>query len=150
VNNVGGTLGLSGPIVDFGLAEWDEVIGANLTSTWLCLKYELAHMQAAGHGAIVNTVGALGVRGAATMSAYVASQHAVVGLTRAAALEGARFGVRVNGIAPSMTERDEPDGVKESRAASAASKLPLGRIASAEEAAACALWLCSDAASFVT
>lgn len=150
VNNAGGTLGMSGPIPTFGLDEWDEVLGANLTCTWLCLKYELRQMQAAGHGSIVNTIGALGLRGAPNLAAYVASKHAVVGLTKTAALEGARYGVRVNGIAPSMTERDEPADVKQSRAASAAAKLPLGRIASVEEAAACALWLCSDAASFVT
>jgi len=149
VNNVGGTLDISGNVVDLALDDWDTVMDLNLKAAWLCLKYELTHMQRAGHGAIVNNIGALGVRAVTGMSAYVAAKHALVGLTKTAALEAAPLGVRINGVAPSMTVRNEPPDVKESRAAFAAQKIPLGRISEAEEAAQCAVWLCSDEASFV-
>lgn len=150
VNNAGGTLAVESPIVEMQHGDWTRVLDANLQTTWNCLQQEMRVMMAAGSGAIVNTIGALGVRGTDGMAAYVAAKHAVVGLTRTAAVEAAAAGVRVNGIAPSMTERFEPGDVAEARAQGAASALPLGRIATADEAAACAVWLCSDDASFVT
>lgn len=150
VNNAGGTLGMSGTVADFDVDGWDEILDANLRTTWLTLKYEMQHMTAQGHGAIVNNIGALGVRAVSGMAAYIAAKHAVVGLTRAAAVEGAEFGVRVNAVAPSMTERYEPDDVGTQRAKDAAGAIPLGRIARADEVAACAVMLCSEEASFVT
>ncbi|MEV6827084.1 SDR family NAD(P)-dependent oxidoreductase [Amycolatopsis sp. NPDC051102] len=150
VNNAGGTLGRSGTVADFDVDSWDEILDANLRTTWLTLKYEMKHMVAQGHGAIVNNIGALGVRAVPGMCAYVAAKHAVVGLTKTAAVEGAAFGVRVNAVAPSMTERYEPDDEAAERARGAAEAIPLGRIARADEVAACVAWLCSDASSFVT
>ena len=137
-------------------AEWDQVTGVNLKGVFLCMKYELAQMLAQGGGAIVNTssiAGLLGSPGAGAV--YSASKHGVVGLTMTAALGYAQQGIRVNAVCPGIVETpmltrllgSRPDlDLKQLYAAAT----PLGRFAAPEEIAAAVVWLCSDAASFVT
>jgi NAD(P)-dependent dehydrogenase (short-subunit alcohol dehydrogenase family) len=131
---------------------WQQVIAVNLTGVWLCMKYEIPHMLRQGSGAIVNTASAWGVVGAPGASAYVASKHGVVGLTKTAALEYAQQGIRVNCVCPGvihtpMTARGLSD--PERRARIIATE-PMGRVGTPEEVAEAVVWLCSDAASFVT
>ncbi len=132
---------------------FDKVIDINLTGVWLCMKYELPHMLKQGSGAIVNTASGAGLIGVAGMSAYVASKHGVVGLTKTAALEYAKSGIRVNSVCPGliqtpMVERITADQPQLGEALVAAE--PVGRTGKPEEIAESVVWLSSDAASFVT
>ena len=132
---------------------FDKVIDINLTGVWLCMKYELPHMLKQGGGAIVNTASGAGLIGVAGMSAYVASKHGVVGLTKTAALEYAKSGIRVNAVCPGliqtpMVERITADQPQLGEALVAAE--PVGRTGKPEEIAESVVWMCSDAASFVT
>ncbi len=132
---------------------FDKVIDINLTGVWLCMKYELPHMLKQGSGAIVNTASGAGLIGVAGMSAYVASKHGVVGLTKTAALEYAKSGIRVNAVCPGliqtpMVERITADQPQLGEALVAAE--PVGRTGKPEEIAESVVWLSSDAASFVT
>jgi NAD(P)-dependent dehydrogenase (short-subunit alcohol dehydrogenase family) len=132
---------------------FDKVIDINLTGVWLCMKYELPHMLKQGSGAIVNTASGAGLIGVAGMSAYVASKHGVVGLTKTAALEYAKSGIRVNAVCPGliqtpMVERITADQPQLGEALVAAE--PVGRTGKPEEIAESVVWMCSDAASFVT
>jgi NAD(P)-dependent dehydrogenase (short-subunit alcohol dehydrogenase family) len=148
--------GVEGPLTRTAELEedqWDHVIRINLTGVWLCMKYEIPQMLQQGSGAIVNTSSSGGLIGAERFPAYVASKHGVVGLTKTAALEYAKSGIRVNAVCPgvietSMVERvtgNRPDVLKKMIAAE-----PLGRSGQPEEIADAVVWLCSDAASFVT
>ncbi len=132
---------------------FDKVIDINLTGVWLCMKYELPHMLKQGSGAIVNTASGAGLIGVAGMSAYVASKHGVVGLTKTAALEYAKSGIRVNAVCPGliqtpMVERLTAEQPQLGEALVAAE--PVGRTGKPEEIAESVVWMCSDAASFVT
>ena len=132
---------------------FDKVIDINLTGVWLCMKYELPHMLRQGGGAIVNTASGAGLIGVAGMSAYVASKHGVVGLTKTAALEYAKSGIRVNAVCPGviqtpMMERITAEQPQLGEAVVAAE--PVGRAGKPEEIAESVVWLSSDAASFVT
>ena len=137
------------------LPAWERVIAVNLTGVWLCMKHELRQMLAAGGGAIVNTASIVGLGGARRIPAYVASKHGVVGLTRAAALEYARHGIRVNAVCPGSIRTPmyetrlavEPDPA--AFEAATAEEEPMGRVGGPEEVAAAVVWLCSDAASYV-
>lgn len=152
-HNNAGIIGGERRIVDCTEADWDRVIAVNLTGVWLCLKHELLAMTGTGGGAIVNTASVAGLIGAEAPSPpYVASKHAVIGLTRKAAREHAADGIRVNAICPGWTRTPlltdflAMPGVEEQIAGSA----PMGRLGTPEEVAAAVVWLCSDAASFVT
>ena len=133
--------------------DWEPVIRINLKGVWLCMKYEIPHMVQQGSGAIVNTASGAGLIGVKRMAAYVASKHGVIGLTKTAALEYAKSGVRVNAVCPgviqtAMVERvsgQRPDVLEKMIAAE-----PIGRSGQPEEIAESVVWLCSDAASFVT
>lgn len=132
---------------------FDKVIDINLTGVWLCMKYELPHMLKQGGGAIVNTASGAGLIGVAGMSAYVASKHGVIGLTKTAALEYAKSGIRVNAVCPGliqtpMVERITAEQPQLGEALVAAE--PVGRTGKPEEIAESVVWLSSDAASFVT
>jgi NAD(P)-dependent dehydrogenase (short-subunit alcohol dehydrogenase family) len=133
---------------------FDRTIAVNLRGVFLCMKHQIRQLLAQGDGgAIVNTASVAGLVGAATMPAYTASKHGVVGLTKAAALEYAKRNIRVNAVCPgvvrtAMTERAVAQ--RPERAAFIDSLHPMGRIAEPAEIAATALWLCSPAASFVT
>lgn len=132
---------------------WDRVIAINLKSVWLCMKYQLPHMLRQGHGSIVNCASIAGLVGFPSASAYVASKHGVVGLTRAAALENAKLGVRVNAVCPGIIRTPMIDratgGSAEAEAAFVAGQ-PIGRMGTPEEVASAVLWLCSDGASLMT
>jgi NAD(P)-dependent dehydrogenase (short-subunit alcohol dehydrogenase family) len=137
---------------DYPEERWHQVIAVNLTGVWFCMKYEIPQMLNQSSGAIVNTASVWGLVGAQGASAYVASKHAMVGLTKTAALEYATQGIRVNCVCPGvihtpMTERGLRD--PELRAHLIASE-PIGRVGTPEEIAEAVVWLCSDAASFVT
>jgi len=151
--------GIVGAVEAFGLsihdypeAVWDHVLSINLKGVWLCLKYELAQMLQQGGGAIVNTASIWGLVGAPGASAYVASKHAVVGLTRAAALEYAAKGIRINAVNPGTIRTPLLDpfiAALPDIEATLTAQHPVGRIGRPEEVAEAVVWLCSDAASFV-
>jgi NAD(P)-dependent dehydrogenase (short-subunit alcohol dehydrogenase family) len=131
--------------------EWDRVIAINLKSVFLSMKYELPHLLERG-GAIVNSSSGAGLIGFAGLPAYVASKHGVVGLTKAAALEYAARGVRINAICPGSTRTPMLEsfmGGDPHMEKMMASASPLARLATPDEIAAAVMWLCSDAASFV-
>ncbi len=133
----------------------DAVLETNLKGLWRCMKYEIPAMLKNGGGAIVNNSSDAGLCGSDLgISPYVASKHGVVGLTRAAAIEYARQGVRVNAVCPAVTRTEmlEPAlrGPPEPLQAYIDAHIPLGRIAEADEVARAVLWLLSDEASFVT
>ncbi len=139
--------------VDFTQTDWNELIDVNLKSVWLCMKHEIPQMLEQGKGAIVNTSSVAGLIAAPSNPAYPASKHGVVGLTKSAAIEFARRGIRINCICPGPIRT----GMHESLVAVAPeivemmnTKVPMGRIGEPEEAAAAAIWLCSDEASYIT
>jgi NAD(P)-dependent dehydrogenase (short-subunit alcohol dehydrogenase family) len=152
--NNAGVLPQLGMIPEASEDEFDRVMAVNAKGVWLAMKYELNQMQKQKRGAIVNNASAVGVVGSGRgLASYVASKHAVVGLTKAAALENARLGIRVNVVAPAVVETD--------MGATFASGLkitmedfgrvhPVGRVGRPEEVANAVLWLCSSDASFVT
>jgi NAD(P)-dependent dehydrogenase (short-subunit alcohol dehydrogenase family) len=151
-NNAGIAGGGRALTAEYPEERWQQVIAVNLTGVWFCMKYEIPQMLSHGSGAIVNTASAAGLVGGRGISAYVASKHGVVGLTKTAALEYAQQGIRVNCVCPGaiqtpMTDRAWSD--PERRARVIASE-PIGRIGNPEEVAEAVVWLCSDAASFVT
>ncbi|WP_144764968.1 SDR family NAD(P)-dependent oxidoreductase [Curtobacterium sp. 9128] len=131
---------------------WERVLRINLTGTFFCLKHEIPALARAGGGAIVNVVSGGGLFAIPAAPAYVASKHGVVGLTKVAAVDFARHGVRVNAVAPSMTRTRMFDHVAGSRDAPdiGDASVPLGRLATPEEVAAAVIWLASDEASYVT
>lgn len=138
---------------DYDEDRWDQVININLKGVWLCMKYEIQHMLSHGGGAIVNTASVAGLVGFRYGPAYVASKHGVNGLTKTAALEYAKVGIRVNAVCPGvirtpMFERGQQKNPRlEERFAASH---PVGRIGQPEEIARAVVWLCSAAASFVT
>jgi NAD(P)-dependent dehydrogenase (short-subunit alcohol dehydrogenase family) len=149
--NNAGTTGASAPTADYTLEDWNRAIALNLTGVFLCLKYEIPVMLEGG-GAIVNMASGAGLVGFAGLPAYVASKHGVVGLTRAAALEYASQGLRVNAICPGSTRTPMLEGFMggdEQVERMMTRAVPLGRLGRPEEIAEAVVWLCSDAASFV-
>ena len=134
-------------------ADWDRLMSVNLRGVWLCMKHELAVMVPRKSGTIVNTSSVAGVVGTAGLAAYTAAKHGVVGLTRTAAVEHGCNGIRVNALAPGLTNTalvkdlvDDPDvDMNELFAVT-----PLGRMAEPSEIAEAALWLTSSKSSYVT
>jgi NAD(P)-dependent dehydrogenase (short-subunit alcohol dehydrogenase family) len=132
---------------------WDDVMAVNARGVWLAMRHEIPAMLASGGGAIVNMSSIYGVAGKSAHHAYVASKHAVIGMTRSVALEYASRGVRVNALcagvtrtpAMRMAETAFPELVQELVA-----EHPMARMASEDEIAGAALWLCSDGASYTT
>jgi len=131
---------------------WDRSVGVNLTGVMLCMRAEAAVMLSQGKGAIVNTASINGLVGNASQPAYTATKHAVVGLTRHGALKWARKGIRVNCVCPGVIDTPMVEGVaaRPEIRKIMENMTPLGRFGQPEEVAAGVLWLCSDAASFVT
>ena len=150
VNNAGMT-GASASTADYELDDWNRAIALNLTGVFLCLKYELPAMLERG-GSIVNMASGAGLVGFPGLPAYVASKHGVVGLTKAAALEYAQQGVRINAICPGSTRTPMLEGFMggdEQVERMMTRAVPLGRLGMPSEIAEAVVWLCSDAASFV-
>jgi NAD(P)-dependent dehydrogenase (short-subunit alcohol dehydrogenase family) len=151
--NNAGTEGTIAQTAEYSEESWERVIAINLKGVWLCLKYEIPQLLKQGGGAIVNTASALGLVGIANQPAYVASKHGVVGLTKTAALEYAKLGIRVNAMCPGAIRTpmlDRALGPQPQLAEAIAGLEPVGRLGKPEEIAEAVVWLCSDAASFVT
>jgi NAD(P)-dependent dehydrogenase (short-subunit alcohol dehydrogenase family) len=151
VNNAG-VEGRYGPVHEQTSDDFDRIMSTNVKGVWLGMKVEISHMLAKGGGAIVNTSSNSGVVGLPNLAIYGASKHAIIGLTKAAALEVARSNIRVNAIAPGAVNTDFLSRTLSGHVPIpvVAEHTPLGRIAEPEEIAAAILWLSSDAASYVT
>ena len=148
--------GITGPDArthEYDEDAWDSVVATDLKGVWLCMKYEVQHMLAHGGGAIVNDSSAAGTRAWPGHSAYAAAKHGVIGLTRTAAREYAKDSIRVNAVCPGWIETPMVDDLfadAPERRDRITSSMPVGRMGTPEEVAEAVLWLCSDAASFVT
>ena len=152
-NNAGIHTGTRIPFHEYPEDEWDRVIGVNLKGVWLCIKYELPQMLAQGGGAIVNTSSVAGLVASSGTSAYTASKHGVAGLTKSAAMDYARQGIRVNAVAPGVIMTPMMDLIMESNNTPQEelhNDQPIGRMGKPEEIAEVVVWLCTDAASYVT
>ncbi len=151
-NNAGGE-GVQAPTAECTNDNWNAVINVNLRGVWLCMKHEIPAMLAAGGGSIVNCSSIAGVVGFPNISAYVASKHGVIGLTKTAALEYATQNIRVNAVCPGVIQTPMIErfvkGDPEARAGLAAGE-PMARVGMPEEVASAVLWLSSSGASFVT
>jgi NAD(P)-dependent dehydrogenase (short-subunit alcohol dehydrogenase family) len=151
-NNAGilGPLGIA--VADYQEDAWANVISINLTGVWLCMKYEIQQMLKQGGGAIVNTASVMGLVGTYT-PAYCASKHGVVGLTKSAAISYSQAGIRVNAVCPGFVSTSMVDiviGGNPAVEADLITRHPIGRLGVPQEVAEAVVWLCSDAASFVT
>ena len=152
VNNAGIEGAAFVPVAKYSEAMWDEVIAINLKGVFLCMKYEIPYI-VKSKGAIVNMASVAGLSGSRLGAAYVASKHGVVGLPKAAALEYADKGVRINAVAPAVihTEMAERAFFHDAALTAIVTSLhPLGRVGTAEEVANAVVWLCSKGASFIT
>ena len=133
---------------------FERVLSVNLVGVWLCLKHEARVMLQHGGGAIVNTASLAGLIGFPMNVAYSASKHAVIGITRTAALEYAQTGIRVNAVCPAFVRTPMVDGVAAGGPRMSLERLasmqPMGRLGTPEEVAEAVIWLCSEAAAFIT
>lgn len=151
--NNAGIEGISAPTHECTEENWDKTININLKGVWLCLKHQIPHMLKQGKGAIVNNASIAGLVGFPGISAYVASKHGIIGLTKNAALENAKLGIRVNVVCPGVIKTpmiDRFTGKNKEVEKQFAGMEPIGRLGQPEEVAEAVTWLCSDAASFVT
>ena len=151
--NNAGIEGESAPIHECTEENWDKTINVNLKGVWLCMKYEIIEMLKQGKGAIVNCSSIAGLVGFQGLPAYVASKHGIIGLTKTAALECAKLGIRVNAVCPGAIKTpmiDRLTGNNKDAEAQFASQEPIGRLGLPEEIANAVIWLCSDKSSFVT
>ena len=147
-NNAGS--GKPGKLIELAEADWEQEMAVNLKSVWLCLKYEIPAMLRSGKGAIVNMSSQGGILGVPNYGAYAAAKGGVAALTRAAAAEYAANGIRINAVSPGAVETElwanAPAGMLEQ----VATGIPLQRVGQPNDIAEAGLWLCSDAAGFVT
>ncbi len=151
--NNAGIEGVTATTQDCTQENWEKVLAVNLTGIWLCMKHELPHMLRQGRGAIVNCASVAGLIGFPGLPAYVASKHGIVGLTKSAALEHAKLGVRINAVCPGVIRTamiDRITGRDKAAEQQFTSMEPIGRFGEPAEVAEAVMWLCSDAASFVT
>ena len=150
--NNAGVMARIAPTAESTREEWDRVIGINLRGVWSCMKHELRQMERQGRGAIVNNASVGALTGNPGIGSYIASKHGVVGLTRTAALEYIKHGIRVNAVNPGLIDtqvaRDVVSG-DEQAYAEIAKHVPIGRAGKPEEIASTVLWLCSPGASYV-
>jgi NAD(P)-dependent dehydrogenase (short-subunit alcohol dehydrogenase family) len=140
------------PTADSTREEWERVIGINLRGVWSCMKHELRHMERQGSGAIVNNASVGALTGNPGIGSYIASKHGVIGLTRTAALEYVKNGIRINAVNPGLIDTQIGHDVfkgDERVYAKAAAGVPMGRAGRPEEIASVVLWLCSPGASYV-
>lgn len=150
VNNAG-IGGEQNPVGNYGIDSWLKVIGVNLNGVFYCMRYEIPQMAAQGSGAIVNMASILGSVGFAASPAYVAAKHGVVGLTKTAALEYSKAGLRINSVGPGFIKTPLLEGaLDEPTTAYLAGLHASGRMGESEEVANLVAFLCSDEASFMT
>ena len=154
--NNAGIEGLITPTHEYPYQEWQRIIGINLTGVWLGMRFQIPWMREHGGGAIVNTASILGLVGFENTPGYTAAKHGVIGLTKVAALENAKHGIRVNAVCPGFIETPMvmERGVKAGREPEVYEELrrlhPIGRLGQPEEIGEAVAWLASDKASFVT
>ncbi len=150
--NNAGVMARIAPTAESTREDWDRVIGVNLRGVWSCMMHELRQMEHQGSGSIVNNASVGALTGNPGIGSYIASKHGVVGLTRTAALEYVRQGIRVNAVNPGLIDtqvaRDVVAGSEEAYA-EIAKDVPIGRAGRPEEIASAVLWLCSPGASYV-
>jgi NAD(P)-dependent dehydrogenase (short-subunit alcohol dehydrogenase family) len=149
VNNAG-ISGASAPTADYPLESWKSVIDINLNGVFYSLRHEIPAILASGGGAIVNMASILGSVGFAQACAYVSAKHAVIGLTKTAAMEYARHGIRINAVGPGFIDTPLLGNMEASALVGIAGLHPIGRLGTSEEVAALSCFLLSDAAGFIT
>ena len=152
-NNAGIEGEVKPTLIDQTEDNFDEVMNVNVKGVWLSMKYEIPQMLKTGGGVIVNCSSVAGVIGFPGIGIYSASKHAVIGLTKAAALEFSAQGIRVNAVNPAVIDTEMVDrlaGGMNVKKDDLSSFHPIGRLGRVEEVAEAVLWLCSDKASFVT
>jgi NAD(P)-dependent dehydrogenase (short-subunit alcohol dehydrogenase family) len=146
--------GVSGPIVptpEYRVEDWRTVLSVNLDGVFFSLQAELRHMLGTGDGSIINMASIFSIVGRAAMPAYVASKHGVLGVTRAAAIDAATSGVRINCVGPSTVRTPLLETMQDDAGQAALAALnPTGRLAEPDEVAGLVAWLASDESSFVT
>ncbi|MBO1901434.1 glucose 1-dehydrogenase [Leucobacter weissii] len=148
-HNNAGVLHPAQAFEELPMQQWDRSMNVNARAVALCVRAEARHMLAHGGGAIVNTASGAGLGAAPDLSAYVASKHAVVGLTRSAAVEYARRGIRVNAVAPGTVDTGMVAGMSPQQRDELNALMPLGRMARPEEVAEVVVFLLSERASYV-
>jgi NAD(P)-dependent dehydrogenase (short-subunit alcohol dehydrogenase family) len=150
--NSAGTEGTPGPIVNQTVASYTTTFNTNVLGTLLCMKHVLRVMQAQGHGAVINLSSTMGSRGNPQNPIYVASKHAIEGLTKSAAIESSKFNVRVNAVAPGPIETDMLERIAggAERIAAVAASIPAGRIGTPDEVADAIAFLASHKARYIT
>jgi NAD(P)-dependent dehydrogenase (short-subunit alcohol dehydrogenase family) len=152
VNNAAGGGHPPTPLTDVATADFDSALAINLRGTFLCLKHEIAAMlkNGTGGGAIVNMASTAGLEAVGGLAAYVSTKHGIVGLTKVAALEYASRNIRVNALAPGPILTEQLERAGELAQKGAAQAMPMRRIGHPDEVANTVVWLCSNAASFIT
>jgi NAD(P)-dependent dehydrogenase (short-subunit alcohol dehydrogenase family) len=148
--NNAGVENKAAPVAEIELEEWDRILDINLRGAFLCMKHELAQMVRQGGGVVVNTSSGAGVRGVAGGAAYAASKHAIIGLTKSAALDYAKSNIRVNAVLPGNIETPMMDRFTGGDIQKAIALEPVGRLGKPEEIADAVLWLSADLGAFVT
>lgn len=154
--NNSGTEGTVAQLAEDEQDNYHRIFDVNVKGLWLCMKHELKHMQHNGGGSIVNNASIAGLIGFPGLGLYAASKHAVLGLTKSAALENGARGIRVNAVSPAVIETDMAErfltaqpGERADVVAGVTAMHPIGRFGKAEEIASAVTWLCSDDASYV-
>jgi NAD(P)-dependent dehydrogenase (short-subunit alcohol dehydrogenase family) len=148
--NGAGINGDAAPTAECTVENWNRVLAVDLTGVWSCLRHQIRHMLQSGGGAIVNCASIAGLVAAEHLPAYVAAKHGVIGLTKTAALEYVRQGIRVNAVCPGMIDTPMVASLPSDLTASLVAASPAGRLGSPAEIAEAVVWLCDDASSFVT
>ena len=151
--NNAGVEGVVASVVDQTEANYEAVMNVNVKGVWLSMKYEIPRMLERGGGSIVNCSSVAGLIGFPNMSIYMASKHAVIGLTKVAAIEFSAQGIRINAVNPAVIDTEMVDRLAEGFGMKKEELVqfhPIGRLGRAEEIAEAVLWLCSDKSSFVT
>lgn len=148
--NNAGIGGEMNPIADMSVEGWLKVINVNLNSVFYCMKYQLPEMLKQGHGSIVNMSSILGQVAFANSAAYVAAKHGVVGISRNAAVEYAKQGIRVNAVGPAFINTPLLSALDQKMKDALVTMHPIARLGEAKEVAELVVWLSSDKASFVT